>query len=69
MGTKGTWRRPAAISDAEVEVNWDRAFRPELRHAPLAASSRRPNPTREGVADVYRTDIAGPEVAEPTEKR
>lgn len=26
MGTKGTWRRPAAISEAEERVAWERTF-------------------------------------------
>lgn len=26
MGTKGTWRRPAAITDDELQRKWDAAF-------------------------------------------
>lgn len=27
MGTKGTWQRPAAITEAERAANWERTFR------------------------------------------
>lgn len=41
MGTKGTWRRPAAISDAEMQKQWDAWF---AGQGPLPAPNAGPLP-------------------------
>lgn len=59
MGTKGTWRRPAAVPDEELDARWARIFPPGatikvvLFHS--AAGGDCPK--------------CGPEVAEPDQNR
>jgi len=64
MGTKGTWRRPAAVSRREEAERWARISPP----CPMC-----PNPDLEpGVVRQWKPCFRhadGPEVAEPDEKR